>query len=104
VYLNVNTEGVRTVTHTFLTEKDIQFYHHMIKNGALRKYHGKGIGSCLINHIVKIKGSRLQVDVNEQNHGACKFYKRFGFVRMGRSELDGSGKPFPLLHLEYTIT
>ncbi|MFD0696361.1 acetyltransferase [Paenibacillus sp. GCM10027628] len=119
-------------THTFLTEKDIQFYHDMVKNGALKEveiwvefnekaeptgfiglngtkiemlfvdpqYHGKGIGSRLINHAIKIKGSNLQVDVNEQNDGAYAFYKRLGFVQAGRSELDGSGRPFPLLHLE----
>jgi putative acetyltransferase len=62
--------------------------------------HGKGIGSRLIKHTECLKGSRLQVDVNEQNDGACAFYKRYGFVQTGRSELDGSGRPFPLLHLE----
>lgn len=65
------------------------------------EYHGKGIGSRLIKHVQQLKGNKLQVDVNEQNEGACAFYKRFGFVQIGRSELDGSGKPFPLLHLEY---
>ncbi|OKP84332.1 acetyltransferase [Paenibacillus helianthi] len=63
------------------------------------KYHGRGIGSRLIKHAKKLKGSNLQVDVNEQNDGAYTFYKRFGFVQIGRSELDGSGRPFPLLHL-----
>lgn len=62
--------------------------------------HGKGAGSRLIKHAESVKGSRLQVDVNEQNDGACAFYKRYGFVQTGRSELDGSGRPFPLLHLE----
>lgn len=65
------------------------------------KYHGMGIGSCLIKHAQKLKGSTLQVDVNEQNDGASAFYKRLGFVQIGRSELDSSGQPFPLLHLEY---
>ncbi|GIP22622.1 acetyltransferase [Paenibacillus sp. J22TS3] len=65
------------------------------------EYHGMGIGSRLITYAQKLKGDTLQVDVNEQNDGACAFYKRFGFVQIGRSELDGSGKPFPLLHLEY---
>lgn len=119
-------------THTFLTERDIHFYHDMVKNGALKeveiwvefnenaeptgfiglnetmiemlfvdpKYHGKGIGSRLINHAIKIKGKNLQVDVNEQNDRAYAFYKRLGFVQVGRSELDNSGQPFPLLHLE----
>ncbi len=65
------------------------------------QYHGKGTGSRLIKHAQDLKGSNLQVDVNEQNDGACEFYKRFGFVQTGRSEVDGSGRPFPLLHLEY---
>ncbi|WP_058303222.1 acetyltransferase [Gorillibacterium timonense] len=64
-------------------------------------YHGLGIGRRLIGQAEKVKGSHLQVDVNEQNEGACAFYKRLGFVQTGRSELDGSGRPFPLLHLEY---
>ncbi|BBI34614.1 acetyltransferase [Cohnella abietis] len=121
------------LTHTFLEEKDIEFYHQMLQNGALKEveiwvdfnenkeptgfigldrskiemlfvdtnYHGKGIGSRLIRHAEKIKGSPLQVDVNEQNDRACGFYKKFGFVQTGRSELDSSGQPFPLLHLEY---
>ncbi|MBP1993738.1 acetyltransferase [Paenibacillus eucommiae] len=64
------------------------------------KYHGKGIGSRLIQFAEKIKGSELKVDVNEQNEKASAFYKRYGFVQTGRSEVDGSGRPFPLLHLE----
>lgn len=63
--------------------------------------HGQGIGSRLIRHAQALKGNRLQVDVNEQNDGACSFYERLGFARTGRSELDGSGRPFPLLHLEF---
>ncbi|NQX60019.1 GNAT family N-acetyltransferase [Paenibacillus qinlingensis] len=118
-------------THTFLTDTDIEFYHQMLQNGALKeveiwvelnenkepagfigldgtkiemlfvdpKYHGKGKGSRLIKHAEKVKGSNLQVDVNEQNDGAYIFYKRYGFVKKGRSELDSSGRPFPILHL-----
>ncbi|WP_042167489.1 acetyltransferase [Paenibacillus gorillae] len=62
--------------------------------------HGQGIGRALLKHAEELKGNLLQVDVNEQNEGACAFYRRYGFVQTGRSELDGSGKPFPLLHLE----
>ncbi|MED4955311.1 GNAT family N-acetyltransferase [Paenibacillus sp. FSL R5-0527] len=65
-------------------------------------YHGKGTGRRLIQHAEKIKGSHLRVDVNEQNGGACTFYNRLGFMRVGRSELDGSGRPYPLLYLEKT--
>ncbi|WYU96309.1 acetyltransferase [Paenibacillus sp. FSL H8-0280] len=62
--------------------------------------HGQGLGRLLINHTFKIKGRHLKVDVNEQNTGAARFYEKMGFVQMGRSELDSSGNPFPLLHLE----
>lgn len=62
--------------------------------------HGKGIGRRLVEHAERLKGPGLTVDVNEQNHGACGFYERFGFVRVGRSELDEAGKPYPILHLE----
>ncbi|GIO55004.1 GNAT family N-acetyltransferase [Paenibacillus cineris] len=62
--------------------------------------HGQGIGTRLLRYAEQLKGSRLRVDVNEQNDGAYAFYQRYGFIRTGRSELDGSGWPFPLLHLE----
>ena len=41
----------------------------------------------------------LVVDVNEQNPQALQFYLAEGFQVVGRSELDGGGRPFPLLHL-----
>jgi putative acetyltransferase len=41
----------------------------------------------------------LTVDVNEQNPAACRFYEACGFVVEGRSELDSTGRPFPLLHM-----
>lgn len=63
-------------------------------------HHGKRIGSRLIKHAETIFGRNLKVDVNEQNEGAYAFYKWYGFVQVGRSALDGSGRPFPLLHLE----
>ena len=62
------------------------------------KHHGQGIGRALVDHAASIS-SNLTVDVNEQNEGACAFYKKIGFRQIGRSELDGSGRPFPLLHL-----
>lgn len=62
--------------------------------------HGQGVGRLLIEHTIELKGHHLKVDVNEQNAGAAQFYKKMGFVQIGRSELDGSGNPFPLLHLE----
>jgi putative acetyltransferase len=62
------------------------------------KHHGQGIGRALVNHAASISSS-LTVDVNEQNEGACAFYEKLNFQRIGRSERDDSGKPFPILHL-----
>lgn len=61
-------------------------------------HHGIGIGKQLVDHAVALKGP-LKVDVNEQNPGALAFYLKCGFTQVGRSEFDGTGKPFPLLHL-----
>ena len=58
----------------------------------------QGGGSRLVAHARRLKGA-LQVDVNEQNLAARRFYEAMGFVLEGRSELDSSGRPFPLLHL-----
>lgn len=41
-----------------------------------------------------------ELDVNEQNPQAIGFYLYIGFEQIGRSELDGQGNPFPLLHLK----
>ena len=61
-------------------------------------HHGRGIGRALLAHAESRKG-RLTVDVNEQNPEALAFYKRCGFTQTGRSDLDGMGKPFPLIHM-----
>ena len=41
----------------------------------------------------------MQFDVNEQNLKALGFYLSRGFEQIGRSELNGQGKPFPLIHM-----
>lgn len=61
-------------------------------------YRGQGVGTALVRHAAEEYGS-LDVDVNEQNPLAVDFYKKRGFVRVGRSELDGQGRPFPLIHM-----
>lgn len=58
----------------------------------------KGGGRILLGHARSLKGP-LTVDVNEQNPQALRFYLAEGFYVAGRSELDGAGRPFPLLHL-----
>lgn len=62
-------------------------------------YRGTGIGKKLIAyatanlHVTK-------VDVNEQNTQAVGFYKYMGFNIVRRSELDGEGKKYPILHMQ----
>lgn len=62
-------------------------------------YRGTGIGKKLIAyatanlHVTK-------VDVNEQNTQAVGFYKYMGFKIVRRSELDGEGKEYPILHMQ----
>ncbi len=57
-----------------------------------------GVGSSLLDFAVKQQGIH-KVDVNEQNTQAVNFYKKSGFDVVGRSELDGQGNPYPLLHM-----
>lgn len=61
-------------------------------------WRGQGIGRRLLTHAVEVLGATL-VDVNEQNPQAAGFYDRMGFEVIRRSALDGTGKPFPILHL-----
>jgi putative acetyltransferase len=61
-------------------------------------FHRAGIGRRLARHAVVALGATT-VDVNEQNVGAVAFYRRIGFEVEGRSEVDSTGKPFPLLHM-----
>lgn len=61
-------------------------------------FHRIGVGRRLARHAVLELGA-TSVDVNEQNQQAVAFYGRLGFQVEGRSEVDGMGKPFPLLHM-----
>lgn len=59
---------------------------------------GKGVGAMLLGHAIKEQGAS-KVDVNEQNEQALGFYQHLGFKVIGRSAVDGQGKPYPLLHM-----
>lgn len=62
-------------------------------------YRAKGIGKNLLEYAIgKLNVSK--VDVNEQNEQAVGFYQHFGFKIIGRSELDSSAKPYPVLHMK----
>ena len=62
------------------------------------EFHRQGGGRRLVEH-ARARGGELTVDVNEQNTPAVAFYKGCGFVVEGRSELDETGRPYPLLHM-----
>ena len=44
------------------------------------------------------------MDVNEQNEQAVGFYEHYGFEVFDRSETDGMGDPFPILHMRLRPT
>ena len=64
-----------------------------------KKYRGAGIGKKLITYAI----DNLQVpkvDVNEQNVQAVGFYEYMGFNIYKRSNLDGEGKEYLILHMQ----
>lgn len=63
-------------------------------------HRGTGIGAALVRHGLTLH-PRMTTDVNEQNIQAVGFYERMGFRRIGRSPVDGQGRPYPLIHLAY---
>lgn len=64
---------------------------------------GKGIGKRLLRYAIEeLNAERL--DVNEQNPQALGFYLHEGFEVVGRSETDGLGQPYPLLHMRLIPT
>jgi putative acetyltransferase len=63
-------------------------------------HHRRGVGRLLMAHAQQLnEGRALRVDVNEANHEALRFYQHLGFDVVARSETDGEGRPYPLLHL-----
>jgi putative acetyltransferase len=64
---------------------------------------GTGVGRVLVQHALRLHPS-LTTDVNEQNNQAIGFYERLGFQRTGRSEIDGQGRLYPLIHLRHNST
>ena len=118
-------------THHFVTEDNIQYFKPIVRkelpsvelrcvrdSGRLPigfigvskgkiemlfvhpEHRGKGIGRTLVTYALRHLNA-TELDVNEQNPQAIGFYTRMGFVVVGRSERDGLGKPFPLLHMKF---
>lgn len=63
------------------------------------EYRGMGVGKSLLTYSIHELNVN-KVDVNEQNEQAVEFYMHCGFEIISRSELDASGKPYPILHME----
>ena len=116
-------------THDFVSESDIVFFRPLVReelatspvfvmrddegkvagfigvaDGEVEslfidaKWRGQGIGRRLMEYAIHELGA-TKVDVNEQNPQAIGFYEKMGFEVESRSELDGFGKPYPLLHM-----
>src|SRR5690606_19330801 len=63
------------------------------------EYFGQGLGQKLLNFAVKVLNAN-KVDVNEQNTKALKFYQKFGFETLERTDKDGQGRNYPLLRMK----
>ena len=63
-------------------------------------FHGRGYGTALLEHALTLAPEAL-VDASEQAANAIPFYEARGFVRIGRSETDPQGRPYPLIHLRH---
>lgn len=116
-------------THDFLAEKDFNYFKEVIPRDYLPHldvylitenneatgfasvaedtlemlfihddFRGKGYGKKLYE-FMKNQIGFTKLDVNEQNPQAIGFYEKMGFKQIGRSEKDGSGKDYPIIHM-----
>jgi len=126
-------EAAVRATHSFLTEPDILFFRHAVREeylpsatlfcirsqGVPRSFigvnereietlfvHPDVRGNGLGQRLLQFAVARMgadRVDVNEQNDQAVGFYRRMGFEVVGRDPVDGYGKPFPILHMRRSV-
>ncbi len=61
-------------------------------------YRGLGLGKQLLEYAIE-HFQVTELDVNEQNPQALGFYEKQGFEIAGRSEVDGLGRPYPMLRM-----
>jgi putative acetyltransferase len=61
-------------------------------------FHRQGFGTGLLEHALNLSPDAT-VDASEQATNALPFYLSRGFRIVGRSETDGQGRPYPLIHL-----
>jgi len=62
-------------------------------------YFGKGLGLQLLHFAIKELKAE-QVDVNEQNSKAVKFYQQCGFETFEKTDKDEQGRNYPLLRMK----
>ena len=62
------------------------------------RHRGEGLGRQLLRYAIEHLNAD-ELDVNEQNPQALGFYFKQGFEVIGRTEHDGLGQPYPLLHM-----
>ncbi|AMS20536.1 acetyltransferase [Pseudomonas synxantha] len=62
------------------------------------QHRGQGLGRQLLTYAIEHMNAE-ELDVNEQNPQALGFYLKQGFEVIGRTEHDGLGQPYPLLHM-----
>ena len=62
------------------------------------QHRGRGLGRQLLWYAIEHLNAEA-LDVNEQNPLALGFYLKLGFEVIGRTEHDGLGQPYPLLHM-----
>lgn len=123
-------ESAVTATHDFLAKEDYEFYKSQLvkyyfpevelytyqKEGEVVGFLGvsnlkiemlfihdsqrrKGIGKELINYALnELKCDK--VDVNQQNTQGVLFYQSLGFKEYAFTELDASGKPYPIIYMQ----
>lgn len=69
------------------------------------KYIGKGYGTQLMRFALsELNTNEVEVEVNEQNTEAVKFYSKFGFTAYARTEKDSEGKDYPILKMRLSVT
>ena len=66
-------------------------------------HRGQGLGKRLLRYAMEHLNAD-ELDVNEQNPQALGFYFKQGFEVIARSEVDGMGQPYPLLHMRLRQT
>jgi putative acetyltransferase len=66
------------------------------------KHFGQGHGKKLMEFVMNTLGAH-EVDVNEQNLDAVKFYKKLGFEVYERTEKDNAGMDYPILKMRLKV-